>query len=164
MAPQSLVKGRHQGSALTTGGDVSVAKIGHHPDATQFGEQSRLVDLQRIAGFTVDHGAVAHGLAMRPDGLNVARLKPLGLQQVLHHFGVEPGQCQPRALGQVQFIWRGLVQSQEAGAQGVIEGGVGVGQAQGAIGVGEVGQHAIDPIERSARHQADEQPAHGLAY
>ena len=60
----SGVKRRDQRRALAAGGDVAAAKIRDHADASEFGQQGRVADLQGIAGL----GAVAYGLAVAAAG------------------------------------------------------------------------------------------------
>jgi hypothetical protein len=54
--------------ALTAGGDVAGAEVADHVDAGQFGEQGRVVQLERIADAIELARPVAHRLAVGANG------------------------------------------------------------------------------------------------
>ena len=152
----TLVKGGHQRRALAARCHVAAAQIGHHGDTGSFGQQGGAEQLQGVARAVEFLGAVAHGLPVGAEGADGAGRQAAALQQRLHHLGIGARQrvaCKGRA---VQFVVAGGVESQQLGAQGGRKGGAGV-VADPHARAGEVGQHAVDAVERGARHQADVQ-------
>ncbi len=63
------MEGGHEWGPLAAEGHVHGAKIGHHIDAGQGRQQSRVADLQGKA----ELGAVTYGLAVAADGTNIGR-------------------------------------------------------------------------------------------
>ena len=148
------MKSRHQGRALPACGDIAAAKVGHHGNACEFGQQGRAVELQGVARAIKHLRPVAHGLAMGANGSDSAALATAGLQQLAHHLGVMAHQRIGGQCGAVQFVAAlGAVQSQQFAAQRGIKTAAGVLQHLRALR--EIDQHAIHTIKRSAGHQAN---------
>ena len=78
------------------------------------------------------------------------------LQKVLHHLGIGSRQPIGRQRRPVEFIVAWRVQRPQRTAQIRCERPAGV--CKDLKIRGEISHHAIDAVQRSARHQADEQP------
>ena len=116
--------------------------------------------MQGVAGAVKFLRAVAHRLAMGAYGGHVAGLQLAACQQIGHHCGIDPHQCIGRQGGAVQFVVTGGIEGQEFSAKCVRERPTCAGQHHGWVNrVSKVREHAVHAIERSARHQADEQLA-----
>ncbi len=70
-AEQGRVKGRNQRRALSAGGDVAAAEIGHRGDAGALGDDAGVAELQGIRDRALR--VVADGLAVAADGADVLR-------------------------------------------------------------------------------------------
>ena len=70
------MKSGHQRRALATGCDIAAAKVGHHINVRQLGQQGRIVDLDGVAR---TQRVRRHPLRLVPHGLPV------------HANGIDPG-------------------------------------------------------------------------
>ena len=145
-----VMKGRHQRRPLATGGHVAVAKIGDHVDAAQLGQQRRVQALARVAKF----GAMSDRLAMRSN-----RLQRSGFwqqwQQLRHACGVAGGNLVGGERFARDFVGARRLQRHQVGAQRGAEREERSAEGADRAIIGELGQHAIDPVQAGAGHQAD---------
>ncbi|MNT53694.1 hypothetical protein D3C72_1907910 [compost metagenome] len=99
---------------------------------------------------------MAHGLAVGADGGDGCRGGAGAGQQLRDHVGIHPRQAVAGQGRAVQFVVAGGVERQQLGAQRGGKVGAGVVDHREVAVVGEIGDDAVDPVERGARHQADE--------
>ena len=161
-AEQGAMKRRHQRRALPTGGHIAAAKVGHHGDTGQLGQQRGAVELLRVADAVEFARAVPHRLAVGTDGAHRFTRCVTRRQERLDHLRAKRGQRIGSQRRAVQFVvarcvereqflceWRGerpMYMRQHA-------------QRRRAIGA-EVGQHTVHPVERGAGHQTDVERRH----
>ena len=125
LAKHALVKGRYQGRALAACGQIAAAKVSDYIDARQLGQQRRVDELQRVANgglmascIAIElQRAVTHGLAMGANGRHLFRLHASGMQKILDHLCVMPGNRIASQSAAVQFVRPALVELQQLGAE-----------------------------------------------
>ena len=163
LSPQRLVKHRHQRRALPACGDVAAAKVAGNGDARQLCQQSAMHQLQGVARAVKLARAVAHGLPVRAHYGHLLRGDMRLRTQSLHALGVQAHQGVGGQRRAVQLVVSRLVQCQQFCLQRRRHGRVGKSPLVQAPAVGrcrgrrDVEQHAIHPVHRGARHQADAQ-------
>ena len=143
---------------MPAGGHIATAQVGHHRDAGALGQQGRIEQLQGVTHAVMRPRLVAHRLAMGPDGGDGVRRQSCGLQQLLHHLGIQQCHGIARQSGAVQFVLAlAAVQAQQLIAHVGGHGAAGVGQDLQRPVLGELHHHPIHPVQGGARHQADQQ-------
>ena len=161
--PQRLVKHRHQRRALPACGDVAAAKVAGNGDARQLCQQSAMHQLQGVARAVKLARAVAHGLPVRAHYGHLLRGDMRLRTQSLHALGVQAHQGVGGQRRAVQLVVSRLVQRQQFCLQRRRHGRVGKSPLAQTPAVGrcrgrrDVEQHAVHPVHRGARHQADAQ-------
>lgn len=149
---------------VAAGGHVSAAKVGHHGDAGQFGQQRGVAQLQGVSGpvgggvraLAGGRGLVTDRLAVRTNGPNGRWRQALPLQQPSNRLGVVAHQGVGRQGGSVQFIGAAAVQGQQFCAQrrGQVE--MDGFRHRPTTGRLRLQKHAVHTVQRRAGHQANE--------
>jgi len=108
-----MVKRWNQRSALAAGCQIACAEVRHHIDATELGQQSRIVQLQGVARAVVQEWLVTHGLAVGANrGDAGGRCACIG-QQLCHDGRIGAGQAVGCQRSLVQLVWTALVQAEQ---------------------------------------------------
>ncbi len=148
---------RHEGCALSAGGNVGGAEIMHHGDVDRPGQRRTVADLHRQSSLR----AMQHSLAVEADDIDVLAADPVLRGERRDRFGMGDGDG--------PF---GLAQDARPGLALVQMDGLGQSLAQQAalcIGIGPVAgrpkrldpasvsfdQRNVDPVERGPTHQTE---------
>ena len=121
--------------------------------------------LQRVAGAVELLRPMAHGLAVGADRAHLRRRHAALAQQGVHHVGIDAHQSVGREGATVQLIVAGCVQAQQLGTQPLRQRSEFMGPQPHCAAIVwprvELGEHAIDAVQRAAGHQPDEQAHRG---
>ena len=113
------MEGWHQGSALTTCRQIARAKFGHHINASEFGQQGRVVELQGVAHCVLAcvgvgikfEGAMTHGLTVCANGLNVMGLLATGFKQRMNYLRIVSCQAIASQCSAMQLVVTRCIQT-----------------------------------------------------
>ena len=111
------MKGRDEWRALSSGGDVTRAKVGHDIDAGQFGQQRWVAELQCVACAIELTGLVPYGLAVHTDGPDGRWRQACGAEQLPSHIRVDLCKGVGRQGSAMKFVFSRRVECHQFGAQ-----------------------------------------------
>ena len=151
---------RHQRGALAAGGDIAAAQVADHVDGGQFGQQRAVEQLHRVAAAVVQAGLMAHRLTMCADRADRRSRRGALLEQPRDHLGIGPGHRIGGQRAAVQLVGAAGLQRHQLFTPCRRKRLVHMCDQCLPAAVGaDAAQHAVDPVERGARHQADEELA-----
>ena len=144
------VKSRHERRSLAACGQVAIPEIGDDVDAREFGQQSRIDNLNREAGFRT----MPDGLPVAPDRPNRVRPYPGCGEQRRRRIRILARYFARTGTGDLEFIVAGRAQCQQAFAKAIRKRlVVRADQAEPAV-VRPFAEGSVHTIDTGTRHQA----------